>query len=666
MSKNRRILLSIGLISPLITIPVISISCSQDAKKDLKKIKNLLKTSVEETNRIFSANKASLAFSFEEEEVYQKAIDKARDILKNSSDLIMIESTTNHMEIAKNEMESKIANLSKKSDQELLKLAESYTRFSYPSIENTTLAQADLNKIIKILPKTFEFSQYKAVKNEETNDITFIYRLQKKNTNIRHEKNKFFILTGWKKGMNQINKELEEKTKLDENLTKLKIRFNNEKAYQNVLTNVSINNFENKPNFVVSEYDKNLYNFELSNLVKVSDNEYKIDILLYSNTDKKISKKITKTIDKERYAHPSSINPHNLTQEKQKEFLVAQLKNVLVYPYYSKDKTFIEKGDYAKLTNKSYWLTTKNHQLQYVFKDIKEENDIKKITIEVSFADWSKSPMISYDVQFDLNKLGIEELNNIRKQKGQEPLEDIQAPTNTIENKQYKQIKLVDFKETSSDEYLTSDNGFKRIHDKALKNLKSKELVLINNEIKEKILKDGEKFIAAQHFEFNKNTYQIDSELFFYNYTQTFIDTQNVLIFSKPIIENKKIKSIKVSLGSLTDVLNKDYARISSTRVKINDEKTAEEDIKRLQLTEEIKARGFDKKLKYNGSFTKENFDLKNLIYDEISIPEGFEIIKPTKFEVKTKKSKTKISVIVRYKKNNVESFAFVTVFEVN
>lgn len=280
----------------------------------------------------------------------------------------------------------------------------------------------------------------------------------------------------------------------------------------------------------------------------------------------------------------------------------------------------------------------------------------------MSFDNWLESPKTSKEIIIDLSKLGVDELNKIRKEKGQDPVEDYEAPSATIDEVKYSKVELVDFQDTTEDEHSTEVAGYRYIHDKALKNLKSKPLLLLNKEVEDLIKSEGENFVRAQHFVFNRETFKRDSELFFYNYTKTFVDTQNVLIFSKPIFEGEKVKSIKITFGSLSDIINRDYSKLSSTRVKIDTTKYGEADLKKLELTEEIKVKGFDRKLTYNGKYTKADFKLKNLVYTT-EVPEGYTMIKPTEFTVN--KNETKISVVVRYQKDGIESYAFVTEFPV-
>ncbi|MDI3348801.1 hypothetical protein PIGBHMHK_00191 [Mycoplasmopsis arginini] len=663
MSKSKKILLSLTLIAPTMVIPMLSISCNDKVnQEDTTKAKTLLENEIKLIEELFNANKTSLAFTKVQAKTYEVAISNAKKILANPTKSIEIEAITVLVTKAKEEMKANITALYSKTDQELLILAEEYLTFSYPNISETKLADADVEKIAYTLPKEFEFSKYKAVKNEETSDITIIYKLQKIGSDFGHTKNQSFTLKGWAKSEADIQKENQEKEQLNQNLASLKVRFLNEKAYQHVNSNLTINNFEDKSNFVVDEYNKDLYNFELSNLVKESENTFKIDVLLTSKTNEEISKKATILIDKERYSKENSINPHNLTEQEQIAYLNAQFEELSIYPFYSKDKTFLQREDYAKLTDKSYWLTKKNNQLHYLFKEVRSEEETRKVIVEVSFDNWLESPKTSKEIIIDLSKLGVDELNKIRKEKGQDPVEDYEAPSATIDEVKYSKVELVDFQDTTEDEYLTEVAGYRYIHDKALKNLKSKPLLLLNKEVEDLIKSEGENFVRAQHFVFNRETLKRDSELFFYNYTKTFVDIQNVLIFSKPVFEGEKLKSIKITFGSLSDIINRDYSKLSSTRLKIDTTKYGEADLKKLELTEEIKVKGFDRKLTYNGKYTKADFKLENLVYTT-KVPEGYTMIKPTEFTVN--KNETKISVVVRYQKDGIESYAFVTEFPV-
>ncbi|WP_330463389.1 hypothetical protein [Metamycoplasma gateae] len=663
MSKIKKILLSVGLIGPTLVSPIISISCSDEKDSKHEEMNNELNSEIAKLEQIVKENKGSLVISKSQLEEYETVISKAKKIVAEDKSLSEKQAIINILSSTSTRIKSKAEELKTKSNEELLILAEEYLTFWYENIEETKLADAIIENIKYSLPKEFEFSSYKAVKNEETSDITIIYKLQKKGTEFGHTKNKSFELKGWAKTDEEKSQEAKEQENLDKNLASLKVRFLNEKAYQHVKKNVSITNFEDKPNFVVSDFDNTLYKFELSNLIKTSDIEYRIDVKLTSKTNENVTKSSTVEVNTERYSKEGSIFPHDLTIEQQFSYLESQLSGLSIYPYYSKDKTYLERNDFAKLTNKSYWLTKKNNQFNYKFIQIKDLDGIKQVSVEVSFADWDESPTHTGQINVDLSKLGVDELNKIRKEKGQDPVEDYEAPSATIDEASYEKIELVDFVGTSEDEKLTDDAGFRAIHDKILKNLKSAPFLILNEEVKKLILEEKENFLKAQHFVYDSKQFKRSSELFFYNSSKSFADSQNVLIFSNPIIENDQIKSIKLTYGSLSDIIAKDYTKISSTRIKINNTKFGENDLKKLELYEEIKALGFNKDVKYNGEYTKDDFSMDKLIYG-IEMPEGFTIIKPTEF--KTDKKKTKITVAVRYQKGDIVSYAFVTEFPIS
>jgi len=78
------------------------------------------------------------------------------------------------------------------------KKAKEETTFDYPNKENTYLEDADINKITKNIPDGYELAQYKAVKNKDKEyyDITIIFKLKIKGTNITMLKNASYVIKG--------------------------------------------------------------------------------------------------------------------------------------------------------------------------------------------------------------------------------------------------------------------------------------------------------------------------------------------------------------------------------------------------------------------------------------------------------------------------------------
>ncbi|MBZ4226686.1 hypothetical protein [Mycoplasma tauri] len=663
MKKTNKILNSYFIV-PLATFPIILTACGNNNNNKNQNENNITKAqnSINELEKIVNENRNSIFLSDIDIQKYDEWVKNNKKNLNESNAKLIEETSIKFI----NETKSKKESTFKKPSDEILQLAKNKLKFSYPNISETKLKDADEQKIEYILPNDFEFSTIKFSKNEETQDITIIYKLKMKNSEIEHNKNQFFELKGWAKSDEQIEKEKESQNKLEKNLDLLKVRFLNEKAYKNVLETNSINNYENKPNFVVFGYEEDVYIYKLNDLVKKGENDYTIKVKLSLKSNDKIFKEKIVEIDKEKYGKKDQINPHALSKEEQIKFLESEIDKLEIYPMYSRDKTFLERKQYDKLTDKSYWKSSINHQLNYEFSEIKDENDSKKITVKVSFADFENSPSFAKEININLNKLGIEELNKIKKEKGQAPVEDQYAPEATIQNNsEFEKINLEGFKDTDEDEKITSNASYADLHRNQLKNLKKAKFYILNEDVKNKILKDQNSFLVGQHFVYDNEKFKTKSEIFFYTKSTSFSNLQNVFIFSKPLIENNKIKSIKVTYGSLTEIQNKDYSNLSSTRVELLDE-FGETELKRLELTKEIEIKKIHEDPTYNGQYTEHDFDVNKLVYKE-DIPEGFTIVKPIeKPKASEKSGKKTLTVSTYYQKNGIKSYSFKTKFPLN
>ncbi|AZZ65687.1 hypothetical protein DMC14_002750 [Metamycoplasma phocicerebrale] len=657
MRTNKKILLTVGLVMPTLVSPIIAISCQSEEDK---KIQKEFDTKIKEFESLFNINKESISLTKKDIGDYDVLVKNAKKYFKESKSIEEKKSFINILDSAIKEIQKKENDVKSLSDLEKLNRANELLVFSYPNIKNIKLAEADINLIEKKLAKEYEFSLYKAVKNEETQDITIIYKLRNKETKFEHSKNQFFELKGWKKTDAQIQKEQEQLKQLEDDLNVLKVKFLDEKAYQNVLETNKLFNYEQKPNFVVTDYNNDNYKYELSNLIKVNENEYKVNVTLSLKLNKELKKSKEVLIDKNEYGKKGFINPHSLDEAAQISYFEAQLKDVEIYPYYSKDKTFIERKEYHKLTNKSYWLSKKNNQLIYVFKDVEQKDGQNKVMVEVKFENWPESPKLTKELNINLAKLGIDELNEIRKKAGKEPLEDQKAPESTLpDQKEYEKIQLVDFVPTPSDEYIAQSAPH---HIRFLAQIKKAKTYLLNKEVQDLIISENSNFLKAQHFVYDEEKYETKSELFIYQFSKTFRDTQNVFILSNPIIEDGKVKSLKLILGSLSDIAAKDYSKLSSTRINLVQNEYGENKLKSYELYKEIELKGFHVNPTYQGEYTKENFDLSKLQYHSV-LPEGFELIKPTKAEFN--KKKTEWLVPVSYKKNGIISNNFWVHFKI-
>lgn len=465
---------------------------------------------------------------------------------------------------------------------ELLNEKTKEVSFDYKDKANTYVKDANLDLIIKNIPSGYSLSKYKAVINEETNDITIIFKIKKDGTNIENEKNQSYVITGWKKTQAMIDKENEAINKLNEELNKVIVQYLDEKAYVFVQKNKAILNYENKPNFVVSGYDESLYSMKLSDL-NVDKNEIKVKLIVKNNESVKNSKVIT--ISKE---FKTGINPHSMTEDEQKTYLENSLKDNVIYPYYSKDKTYIERLETDKLNDKSYFIKTKNNSLEYVYSKLRKDGDKYFVNVEVSFKDWPESIKVNKDLEIDLSIKGLDIINEARIKRNQEPLQDQFAPSSTLDPEYKATFDLSKFVETPQDEYLTNDLAAKIVQEKLIKSLKDKQLSLMNEEIAKEIIKQGDKFIAAQLYD-PKFKDKPEYKLYAFVNAICFTEKQQFMVFSKPEIVDNKIISIKVSFVSIQNANANDFSAVSSTRVKVSEVYNGEALFQKYLLTNALK-----------------------------------------------------------------------------
>ncbi|WP_373438781.1 hypothetical protein [Metamycoplasma equirhinis] len=490
--------------------------------------------------------------------------------------------------------------------EEGLKVEEAakITTFSYPNISDVFVKDADIEKIVKNIPEGYELSYYKPAINVETNDITIIYKLKSKTTGVTNLRNKFYVIKGWKKTQEMINSEKEAIDKINSLLSNCKVLYLNEKAYQSVHKNHLLN-INNSPNFVVNTIngaDISEYQYELSDL-KVESNKVTVKLTLKyaANTDIASSKKIVVSNE-----YSKGMNPHTLTEEKQKEYLKQELEKAILYPYYSKDESYIKKEKNKYLTNKSYWIENKNYDLNYSFGSVKKDNNDFSIEVTASFNEWTESPKVSKTMTISFDKLGINILNDIRVKKGLQPLEDQFAPNATLEDEiEYEKIDLIDYKPTPSDEY-----GSNLIYKNFLDSIAKSKLKLISKKIEELIIKEGPNFLKAQHINVDKETGKNKSEVFIFAYSKHMMDSQNVLIISDPIIENNKVKSIKLSLNSLANTIAKDYTSLVSKRVEIDNSSYSAQEL-RIEAFRNAYGKSIKVTKKINEPKTNDDFDIK-------------------------------------------------------
>jgi hypothetical protein len=217
-------------------------------------------------------------------------------------------------------------------------------------------------------------------------EYTIIFKLKSiANPDVVSKKNVEYVIRGFKKTQEIIEQEKKAIEKISEEFKKTTIKLLNEKAYQDVIKNKQIDNYDKKPNFVVSGYDENLYNATLSNL-EVKENGLKYDIkltlTLTSKTNSDIFAKSEMNVSAE---YVKGINPHTLNDQEQKQHLENALLDTVIYPYFSKDKTYIQKMKYSELTNRSYFISRKDNDLNYQFTELIKRGDKYFVKTEVSF-----------------------------------------------------------------------------------------------------------------------------------------------------------------------------------------------------------------------------------------------------------------------------------------
>ncbi|TPR53871.1 hypothetical protein [Metamycoplasma neophronis] len=495
-------------------------------------------------------------------------------------------------------------------------------QFGYPNIENTLVSEANLDLITKTVPEGYELSVFKPAINVETNDITIIYKLKKINTEIENAKNQFKVISGWKKSSTQLENENKAKAKIQAELDKSIVQYLNEKAYQDVLKNNQINNFENKPNFVISNYETSLYIPTLENLVREGD-FVKVTLKLTSISDNQISLSKEIIVSNE---YSKGINPHSMTAEEQNNYLKAALAGSSIYPYYSKDKTYIESLQNDKLTRKSFWINGYNNSLVYTIGDVIKENENYKVNVSVKFADWDESPEQSSVVNIDIEKLGIEEVNKKRAEENKEPLEDQYAAEKTIdEGDKLNKVELKNYQPTPEDEY-GLDNPNNIVYKTILENVKKSKISILSREIEEQIIQNKDAILLPQSFNYDIEQSKLINSIYFVFKNKSFYDIQNVFILSNPIIENDKVKSVKLSLVGLQDAKSGAYDRQVSTRVEVLDE-YGQDMLDKMLLTYKFK------ELIGTPTFSYENADQTNSkdtevshIQHNIQLPEGWEL----------------------------------------
>jgi putative adhesin MAA1 len=140
---------------------------------------------------------------------------------------------------------------------------------------------------------------------------------------------------------------------------------------------------------VISGYDSSKF-IATATEVKVEEVDGKKKITISYEIHAIVNKdiKVLKTnIQVETNYNKDVINPHNLSAEECKNFLTDAIKDEKICPFYSKDKTYIEKLNNLNLSNKSFFIEGKKlNNLIYNFGNVYKKDNKYYVEAELSFA----------------------------------------------------------------------------------------------------------------------------------------------------------------------------------------------------------------------------------------------------------------------------------------
>lgn len=499
-------------------------------------------------------------------------------------------------------------NLGKKLDNSILEQLETMNEkakevtFTYPNIADVLLQDANFDLIQKNIPAGYELVKFKPVKNTEKEyyGITVIFKLKIANSDITMLKNASFTIKGFKKTQEIIDWEDEAKNKLNNAINDTKVFIQDEKAYQHIIAHQLINNFDNKPNFAIKEFDSSLFKCKLQNVKVINENNKNIikvlvRMMMISNEDVYVEKEV-----QVQDTYNKGFNPHNLTEDQQVEYLKEELNKVILHPFYSKDKYYMEKLNNGKITYKSYWINAINYSLKYNFDVIKSDNDKRKVNVIVKFADWKDSPKFEKEIEIDFSKLGIDIQNEIRAKKGLDPVSDIQAPSSTIVEPALPDLSLKNFVDTDNDdeEVKAKDSSSLFLNDKLAK---IKHLYAWDQELYDIWKEANDEQIVAQYFSFDIPNLKLETNLYFWDGKLNSSEKGLVYVFSKPKLDKNNELTVKVTISSVNE-----YNAATLTKEKVASKRIV------------IKSDNFGSKildsykLKYEIVNLKPKFDFKN------------------------------------------------------
>ncbi|ASI53650.1 hypothetical protein MHSN_00215 [Metamycoplasma hyosynoviae] len=469
--------------------------------------------------------------------------------------------------------------LSQEQLQKLAELEEAETKTSFEykgqkQLEETYLSEVNAEDIKANVPEGFEIAKQKIVKNSDVGfyELTILFKLKIKGTDIVSKKNKQFIITGWKKTPEKIAEEEKAKKEIEEQTKTIKVYVSNEKAYQDIIVRQKPTQENAQPNFVLNGYSDLFHATVVEVKVEDEGGKKKItvtyEIWAKANQSIKIKKQ---NVNVETNYNNDLINPHNLTEEEQKKHLEDAIKDVKIIPFYSKDKTYIQKLRNEHLTNKSFFIQGKKHyNLEYQYGNVVKNGEKYEVEVTMSFSYWSQSPKVKVKKEIDLSILGVDEVNKSKPDGNK--IQDIEAPSATINGFFEPTLDISKFKDSPEDEF-EGGATIKIIKQNTLDKLK--ELVCWSRDLYEQMISGefGEKFLL-QHLKYNKNTFEKENNIYFLqrkNNPKEFLLNNYAFIFSKPKYDNAiKELTIKVSVVSSNDLnVGNTEEQVASKRIVV-------------------------------------------------------------------------------------------------
>ncbi|MDC8919461.1 coiled-coil domain-containing protein [Metamycoplasma hyosynoviae] len=525
--------------------------------------------------------------------------------------------------------------LSQEQLQKLAELEEAETKTSFEykgqkQLEETYLSEVNGEDIKANVPEGFEIAKQKIVKNSDVGfyELTILFKLKIKGTDIVSKKNKQFIITGWKKTPEKIAEEEKAKKEIEEQTKTIKVYVSNEKAYQDIIVRQKPTQENAQPNFVLNGYSDLFHATVVEVKVEDEGGKKKItvtyEIWAKANQSIKIKKQ---NVNVETNYNNDTTNPHNLTEEEQKKYLEDAIKDVKIIPFYSKDKTYIEKLRNEHLTNKSFFIQGKKYQnLEYQYGNVVKNGEKFEVEATLSYSYWPQSPKVKVKKEIDLSILGVDEINKTKPDGNK--IQDIEAPSATINDFFEPTLDINKFVDSPEDEY---DGGptIKVIKTNTLD--KIKDLVCWNKTLYDQMASGdfGEKYLL-QNLKYDKDTYEKKDNIYFLQRKgspKELLGNHYVFIFSKPKYDqNTKELTIKVSVVSVNDLnAGNSVEQVASKRINVKKDIFLNENdtYKTILFSEDVyakskfKADEWDKKNKFADHYTVEV--VKNMLEQKLT-----------------------------------------------